>query len=237
MHLLVLISIPGLLFAMKILGRSNYYIERSSLPILPLYVLAAAAGVYLLRATRVRQAIMVTAVLASFAVLSMHNDRRDRWTVYKPNPDWRQIGPPLLAERSGADRPLVLASTTPLTELVYYVDGAAQCAPLASVKSTPPANGSRLRSIMSRLTSVRPSQPCGTSGTAPIRLYVENDSTTTWLDSVAALEPSARRLIVLNSYWQGKTPALLRQLGESGAVLRPVAQASGISVVEVLTPR
>lgn len=235
-HLLVLLSLPALLLTLTILQREYFYIERSALPALPLYFLAVAAAVWLIRGVRARQVLIAVTVLASAAILLHHFARRDRWTVYKPNPDWRGIIDQLQAERGTPDQPLVLVSTTPLTELVYYVPGTAECS-RTSPGEQPGPGATGFRGVLARMFPSSVPMTCGAGGTASVRLYVESDSGTAWVDAVARQEPNARQLVVLNSHWPGYTRALLRQLTATRPSPRPIGRARGLDVFALYTPR
>ncbi|HEX6315628.1 MAG TPA: glycosyltransferase family 39 protein [Gemmatimonadaceae bacterium] len=231
-HLLLLLAVPGLLTTMTLLGRGQFYIERSALPSLPFFFLAVSSGLWLLRwRTGIQRAVVAATVVGSFAILLHHYDRRERWTVYKPNPDWRSIITPLAAQAAQGQR-IVVASTTRLTELLYYMPGSGECDLEPSDDQTNPSSAG-LRATLARSFPRSRKYTCGAAGTASVRLYVKADSNPAWIDSVSANEPGSRAFVVLNHRWLGRTPALIRQLRASGVALGEVARASGLEVYSV----
>lgn len=108
-HLLAgLFVLPVFLWLLNAAGLDKTYIERSTLPVLPFFAMVLGAGMTGWRnpaAGRTAAALgggLVLVVLAAFFT------RGERWTVYKPNPDWRSA-----AQWIGAQ----LEDTGPVEEL------------------------------------------------------------------------------------------------------------------------
>lgn len=113
--------LPVALFGMSLLGLNQTYIERSALPSLPFFIVVLAAGLTMWRAkafVAVRSVLLAAAV--GLVLFSFHT-HRDLWTVYKPNPDWREAAALLSGEIDTADERIVLYSdyVSP-TPLRYY---------------------------------------------------------------------------------------------------------------------
>jgi len=229
MHLLLLLAVPGLLLALNALGLRNYYIERSALTSLPFFYLAVATGAALIANARLRRLAVGATLVGATLVLVAFRSNPDDWTVYKPNPDWRAAAREITQYRASATERLTLLSTTPLKELIYYMPGAAECPwPPAAAQSQPTISG--IKGALARRFRKSPTLTCGAAGSATIRLYVVEDATPEWADEIRSYENGARSLLILNAYWRGKTPALLRSLRASGRELRAVARAKGLEV-------
>jgi 4-amino-4-deoxy-L-arabinose transferase-like glycosyltransferase len=94
------------------------YIERSMIILLPPFFILLSHGVMSLSRPRWRT-VGVTA-LVSVNILSLANFwvlKRDAWTVYKPNPDWRAFARDV---REETNRTVVFTSCPPLA-LQYYM--------------------------------------------------------------------------------------------------------------------
>jgi hypothetical protein len=226
-HLLLLLAIPGLLLVLYVVGQRHYYIERSALPSLPFFTLAIGAGATLIRRVSVRRFALAATLGGAGLILAVYRGKPDVWTVYKPNPDWRTV------TRSGSGfasgERLVVFSTTPLRELVYYLTDAAEC----SWPPLPPAQQvfhGTAREKLARLfaRSVRPT--CGAEGNARARLYVNVNPAGNWVDSVRAYEPGARSIVVVNRFWLGETAKLISDLRASGHALQLLSRARGLEV-------
>jgi hypothetical protein len=230
-HVLLLLAVPGVLTVLLLARREAYYVPRSALPSLPFYVLAVAAAIQLVRHDMARRATIAVTVLASALVFVYLNARRDRSTVSTPNPEWRGIIDPVLALREASGRQLVVFSTTPIRELLYYLPGAGECEWPLDGEGKRDVTGPRARLARTFPTTARPS--CGPDGTASIRLYVVDDSTLEWIDSVRTHEAHARPLLLLNEFWEGKTRGVIRALHANGQPLRSIARAKSLEVFEM----
>lgn len=231
LHVLFLIAVPGLLLALGWIGQSHYYIERSALTSLPFYWLAVASGVFLLKPSWARRSAIGTTLLTSALVLMHYHARRDAWTVYKPNADWRSVVDPMLRERGGNGQPLVIVSGTPMTELVYYVPGAAECMWPPDTVTRPPGTGMRAR--FARLFPKAAPRTCGSRGDAAARLYFVVDSSPAWVADVRRYESTAKPLLLFNSYWEGPTRNLMKNLQKGGFRLRLISSAKGLEVFAI----
>ena len=232
-HVLFMLAVPGLLLTLGWIGRENYYIERSALPSLAFYLLAVAAGVFLIKADVARRLAIGATVLASVLVLAHFYARSDVWTVYKPNPDWRSVVDPLLRERGDRGQPLVIMSTTPLTELVYYLPGTGECTWPAPADSATRPQVTGIRGRIARTFPRAEYLTCGSGGNAAIRLYVVEDSSAAWVADVRRHESAAKPLLILNTYWRVLTPALMQSLRDAGVQLRPIFSTKGVEVFAI----
>ena len=97
------------------------YIERSALPALPFFLLLLAAGLTGMRKRWTSVTVGVLTAAASALILISFFHYREHWTVYKPNPDWRQTALYLGAEMASHDEIRSLYSFHPSpTALSYY---------------------------------------------------------------------------------------------------------------------
>jgi len=232
-HAMMIAAVPGLLVVLAIIGRDNYYIERSALASLPFYFLAVAAGLWLIRNDSVRRVAVVATVLSSVAILGHYYQRRDGWTVYKPNPDWRAIIPPLLEARGTPARPLVVFSAMPLTELLYYAPDAEECLWPAPSESLERPRVPGIRGAVARLFPRSERLTCGPNGTASIRIYTAPDSGSAWVEAIRVHEYDARPLVILQDDWMGRTRAVMRSLSSTGHTVQSVARSRGIEVFAI----
>jgi 4-amino-4-deoxy-L-arabinose transferase-like glycosyltransferase len=121
-RLLLLWLVPPLLAGLVLsLFVRRFYIERNFLSLLPPFAILLALAARGPRGRRARlvagAAVLGLSVAAAFALLIV---RSDRWTVYKPKPDWRGAASWLEAEAGNRGR-LVLATTTPSLETAFYL--------------------------------------------------------------------------------------------------------------------
>lgn len=120
------LAVPGFLFVLPWLGLHETYIERSAITALPFVLLWIGAGLADV-GSRLRTgvgALTVAVVLASLTTLFRF--QHERWTVYKPNPDWASAAAYLGAEIDAgvSDRPIFTSKPNPRS-LCYY-DGRIQ---------------------------------------------------------------------------------------------------------------
>jgi 4-amino-4-deoxy-L-arabinose transferase-like glycosyltransferase len=117
---ILLLVLPLALLALGAMGRRGFYVERSALTALPFFAMAVGVGVASLRPAALRAAAVLLLVAVGGVVLASFYAKRDAWTVYKPNPDWRAIGRTLAAEHARTGAPVVVISMSPALELTYY---------------------------------------------------------------------------------------------------------------------
>lgn len=232
-HVMMIAAVPGVLLLLAIIGRENYYIERSALPSLPFYFLAVGAGLWFIRNRRVRIAAITATVAFSAAILSYYHTRRDVWTVYKPNPDWRAIVGPVLEARGTPPRPVAVFSAMPLTELVYYAPGAEECPWPVPTESLERPRAPGLRGAVGRLFPPGERLTCGPNGTASVRVYTAPDSGSAWIDAIRVYENDAASLVILHDDWMGRTQAALRSLSATGRSVRSIARSRGIELFAI----
>jgi len=96
------------------------YIERSMIILLPPFCILLSHGVMSLARPRWRS-VAVTALLFAniIALANLWVIKRDAWTVYKPNPDWRAFARDL---REDTNRTVVFASCPPWAVKYYLKD-------------------------------------------------------------------------------------------------------------------
>jgi hypothetical protein len=91
-HLLAgLVALPTFLWLLNAIGLDKTYIERSALPVLPLFAMVIGAGMTGWRSPSAGRTAGALAGASVLVVLAAFVTRGDRWTVYKPNPDWRGV--------------------------------------------------------------------------------------------------------------------------------------------------
>ncbi len=115
------LAIPGFLFALPLVGMHRNYIERSTIAALPFVLLWLGAG---LDAAGKRVNVLLgglTAVIVIASLATMFRYQDERWTIYKPNPDWAGATAYLSAEiDSGVvGRPIFTSKPNPRS-LCYY---------------------------------------------------------------------------------------------------------------------
>jgi len=114
-----LLVLPVALCALTLIGLSQTYIERSALPSLPFFMIILAAGIVGWRRAIAARASLGVMGLSIAVVLFMFFAQRDKWTVYKPNPDWRSAAT-LLGEGLDESRELLYSDYVAPTALTYY---------------------------------------------------------------------------------------------------------------------
>ncbi len=116
-----LLAIPAFLLIAALAGLGRTYTERSALPALPFVFLLAGKGMTSVSATAMRWLGVVLLVLMTAALVALFRFQADRWTVYKPNSDWRSATAYLSheIEHGGAGRPVFTPTPNP-RPLSYY---------------------------------------------------------------------------------------------------------------------
>jgi hypothetical protein len=122
--LLFMAGLPAALFSLTLVGLHNLYIERSTLVVLPFFLLVLARGLVDER-RRLASVLSVTfAIVVTAATLTTFYSRTvaDRITVADPKPDWRHAAAYLApqAAASGPAQPSVVFAVTPPISLSYY---------------------------------------------------------------------------------------------------------------------
>ncbi len=231
-HVALMIAVPGLLLVLGWIGFESYYIERSALPSLPFFLLAVGAGLSRLEGATFRWSATGITAIAAIALLVASQFADDRWTVYKPNPDWRSLtqAPPM--QMGTPEQHALFFTTVPATELVYYLQRTGECdwPPIPPRSTSEPMAG--VQGALARRFPRGAKFTCGPHGTAVNRVYVIADDSTHMVDEVLRAESPARAYVVLNHYWPGSTPALLDSIRVRGAEVRLVAHAKGLDLYE-----
>gem|GEM_PF-2558010 len=81
--------LPAFLFVLPLVGMPRTYIERSLIASLPFFFVIASLGLVSLRPALLRRGAVALLTALSLANLLAYYGFGDRWTVYKPHPDWR----------------------------------------------------------------------------------------------------------------------------------------------------
>jgi mannosyltransferase len=117
---LLLLSMPLVILFLNQLGYHNLYVERYLFFVLPFFFIVLARGVAGFFNTKIATScmlIVITVEVVSYGALLY---KKDAWTVYKQNPDWRSAASYLSAENGTSDDAVVLV-VTPAATLSYYL--------------------------------------------------------------------------------------------------------------------
>jgi hypothetical protein len=168
------VCVPALLFGFRLLGFAGVFIERSLFVCLPFFFILVALGLDAVRpaALRVMTAVALFVLMVS-GVVAFHG-KANEWTVYKPNPDWRDAAA-LMVQDPEVGRAAVFVSS-PADVLRYYSDEFRQ----------PGAE----------------SPPTGIEPTGRFDLYRFNQSEG-WTGGHAA-SPYTHAFLVRNHFWSGE---------------------------------
>ncbi|MEZ5989231.1 MAG: glycosyltransferase family 39 protein [Planctomycetota bacterium] len=126
--LLGLLALPALLLALTLAGFDRSYIERSALPAQPFLVLVLAAGAFAPRAITLRAALPAALLVALGLAQGAFHVHEGRWTVYKPNPDWRALAAWLRPRLDGLASPVPMVSSFPSPYALSYYEPRVQLA-------------------------------------------------------------------------------------------------------------
>jgi 4-amino-4-deoxy-L-arabinose transferase-like glycosyltransferase len=99
---LMLFSLPAVLFIFGLLGFKHTYIERSVFCLLPIFCITFARGFTTLTNRHVRDVATAAVLFLWVACLCGFYQKRDSWTVYKPRPDWQSALAFITARAEGA---------------------------------------------------------------------------------------------------------------------------------------
>lgn len=114
----MLFAIPATLLLAMLVGRSQLYIERSAVFGLPFFFITIAKATDSRRGTAVPMQLAIVA--ASVVLAVMFGRSRDRWTVYKPNADFRAASAYLDEQWDRQRGCCPVYATIPAHELLYY---------------------------------------------------------------------------------------------------------------------
>ncbi len=117
---LYLVTLPGVLYVLTILGLSHLSRERYVVFTIPFFALALARGATGFSRATVRKAVAGAVAMASVASYAAFLVKDGAWTVYRPNPDWRRAA---AFVRSLSDRPerVIIMGGVPLDDFDYYL--------------------------------------------------------------------------------------------------------------------
>jgi hypothetical protein len=117
---LFLFTIPAGLLLLSAAGLDRIYIERSALTALPFFVILVSAGLWSAANPRLRYVSVAACAVFVTIVLLNYYRRSDRWSVYKPKPDWRSASRYFSAELAASSGPVPVFVGVPSAELTYY---------------------------------------------------------------------------------------------------------------------
>ena len=115
-----LFLLPLCFLILSFAGAKHIYIERGEYIILPFFFMIIAKGITGIKTKILRLAIIVSVVIFYVVVLVQFFNKADKWTVYKPNPDWKAAVQYFVNEQKNATPPLFIFTTFPYDELEYY---------------------------------------------------------------------------------------------------------------------
>lgn len=115
--LLLYFLIPPIALLAASLFYPKMYIERSMIVLLPPFFILIASGAMSIARPRWRH-VVVSALLVMniLALVNLWVIKEDRWTVYKPNPDWRAFAQDLREDGTGT----VVFTSSPSLVMRYY---------------------------------------------------------------------------------------------------------------------
>lgn len=195
--------LPAALLVLGFVGVQRYYIERSTLVILPFLMVAVAMGVESLRQRWPRHVASSAVMAGSLLAFATFWVRRDGLTVAWANPDWRAMQPLLDAEFARSPRPTIVMSTTPLDEMLYYRPSSRRC-------MLPPAGAANPDGVTHACRNE------GEDGPGAPHLYW------LWVPEIASLravldaEGVSAGLFIAREAWKEKAPELLEAAASSG---------------------
>ena len=117
---LFLLTVPASLLLLNAAGFSKTYIERSALTALPFFMILVSAGLWSAANTRLQWVPLAVCAVFVAAVLVNYYRKSDRWTVYKPNPDWKSASRYFSAELAASPGFVLVFTGVPSAELTYY---------------------------------------------------------------------------------------------------------------------
>lgn len=118
--LLFYFMLPPLALLAASLIYPKIYIERSMIILLPPFLILISHGVMSMSRLKWRKAVLSVLLFASIlALANLWVIKRDAWTVYKPNPDWRALAAEVTDDTSGT---VVITGCPPLA-MRYYLEG------------------------------------------------------------------------------------------------------------------
>ena len=117
---LFLFSLPLVMLFLNQIGFRQLYMERYLVLILPFFLIVIARGATGFSRAYFETFIMLFLVIVTISSCMLFFYKKDSWTVYKQNPDWRSAASYLIRERRGSDE-LVMFNVTPAPTLIYYL--------------------------------------------------------------------------------------------------------------------
>ena len=218
---LLLFGIPAFLVLLGWIGYEETYVERSAFAALPFYFATLARGATSIRLPRRRNGVVGALVVFQLVTVGSFYAQRDRWTVYKPKPDWRAATRHLGDEIDRYGTGSLVLTATPALPLSYYDPRLVYTGRIPAMErqirlyidrlERALGSGSRVAAALRRNVVFPPSatRAVTTGAAVPIRRG---------LAPLDALDPSTRRIyFVQNLYWRGESDAMLRRLLLRGA--------------------
>ncbi|MEO6596416.1 MAG: glycosyltransferase family 39 protein [Planctomycetota bacterium] len=146
---IALLTLPVFLMVVAALGFERTYLERSVLPALPFVFLLAGSGLAALPRLAHPIAGLCVLLLAAASLVALYSYQDDRWTVYKPNSDWRAAATYLGSEIHGGASGRPVFTSTPNPRPLSYYDARIQDVKNLSPAADPAKLGDTLRSRVS----------------------------------------------------------------------------------------
>ena len=115
-----LFLLPLCFLILSFAGAKHIYIERGVYIILPFFLMIIAKGITGIKTKIWRVTITVSVIIFYAVVLMQFFNMSERWTVYKPKPDWKATVQYFVNEQKNTGAPLFIFTTFPYDELEYY---------------------------------------------------------------------------------------------------------------------
>ncbi|MBX3461691.1 MAG: glycosyltransferase family 39 protein [Planctomycetes bacterium] len=142
---IAMLAIPLFLLATAAAGLGRTYTERSTLPTLPFVLLLAGKGLTAMPLVAGRWLGLAALGFATASLVALFRYHEERWTVYKPNPDWRAAAAYLGAEVDGGAAGRPVFTPTPNPRPLSYYDRRIQDEKNLTPPATPAQIGDRVR--------------------------------------------------------------------------------------------
>jgi 4-amino-4-deoxy-L-arabinose transferase-like glycosyltransferase len=117
---LYLCSLPLVLLVLSLAGYRHVYIERYLLITLPFFVIALVRGATSFSSARLNAVVAAFVLLLTVASYAALLRKDTRWTIYKPNPDWRSAAMAIRSANTPPER-VVLLTVIPLSDFDFYL--------------------------------------------------------------------------------------------------------------------
>jgi hypothetical protein len=179
--------------------------------------------------------VLSVAVIAGFGTVVLVNyyAKSDKRTVFIANPDWRTAAHLLRQQYTSSRHPIVVVSTTPAVELLYYdhdfalID--APRGPTSRVFAADEQNPTTLRARLKR----RFAPPVDTTRGKAARVYVLGGPDLSSMNSVLARERASEFFVVVNRFIIHKDRLRDAIAADSSFVIDSVYEPKGLRLLKV----